>query len=146
MEPVHGLSVRPARATFGMKYFKFLIAAGLSVPVNIGSRILFSYYVPFMVAIVLSHFVGMITAFISTRAFVFKSSRKSWVGELGRFTVVNIVSLAQTWIVSVAVLYIVIPHIGYTIMPELTAHVIGLATSSLTSFFGHRHYSFRERE
>lgn len=132
------------RSADGLKYASFVLAAALSVPFNIASRIIFSYYIPFMIAIVLSQFVGMLVAFLLTRIFVFKSTRDSVIGELIRFAGVNTISLAQTWAVSVGLLYIAFPMVGYATAPELTAHVIGLATSSVTAFFGHRYYSFRE--
>lgn len=143
-EPL-ALGVKIPSADEGLKYVKFVIAAGTSVPFNIGSRILFSLYVPFAFAIILSQLVGMLVAFILTRSFVFKSTRNSWVGEASRFAAVNTISLGQTWIVSVGLLYVLLPMLGYTFAPELTAHVVGLATSSFTAFIGHRRYSFREK-
>jgi putative flippase GtrA len=139
-----GPTPHASRRHLAWRYVKFMIAAGMSVPFNIGSRILFSLYFPFVIAIVLSQFVGMIVAFVLTRAFVFRSSRARRIDEFIRFAGVNVVSLAVTWVVSVAFLYGVLPAIGDNAMPELTAHVIGLLTSSLTAFFGHRHYTFRE--
>ena len=139
------LDLRAGPTGPGVKYIKFVVASGLSVPFNVASRIVFSFHFPFVIAIVLSQFVGMMVAFLLTRLFVFESSRGSWTGELTRFAGVNMVSLAQTWIVSVSFLYILLPSIGYKFMPELTAHVIGLGSSSITAFVGHRHYSFRER-
>lgn len=138
------LSLQILPSANGLKYGKFVIAAGISVPFNVGSRILFSFYLPFGLAIVFSQFVGMTVAFLLTKFFVFKSTRNSLVGELVRFAAVNAISLAQTWVVSVAFLYAVLPALRYTFAPELTAHVIGLAASSLTAFVGHRHFSFRE--
>lgn len=135
-----GSSIRPA----GMKYAKFLLAAGASVPVNLASRVLFSLFVPFTVAIVLSQIVGMFVAYGLTRAFVFKSTRTSFASELARFAVVNLFALAQMWVVSVATLYAILPAIGYNFFNELTAHAIGLFSTSITSFFGHKFYSFRE--
>jgi putative flippase GtrA len=127
-----------------MKFVRFVIAAGLSVPFNLGSRVIFSYFVSFEIAVVLSQFVGMIVAFLLTRAFVFDSSPDDKIGEFSRFAIVNAVSLAQTWIVGVSVLRIVLPYFSFTYHPELVAHFVGLASSSVTAFIGHRYFSFRE--
>lgn len=127
-----------------IKFFRFLVAAGASVPFNVGSRVIFSKFVPFEFALILSHCIGMTVAFVLTRTFVFHSTRKNHFSELSRFAIVNIVSVAQTWIVGVTMLRILFPLIGYHIFPELVAHVLGLATASITSFVGHRHFSFRE--
>jgi putative flippase GtrA len=125
-----------------LQFLRFLIAAGLSVPVNLGTRILFSLVVPFEIAIVLSHVCGMLTAYGLTRTFVFERSGRTAQSELGRFALVNIVSVSQTWIVAVALVRIVFPWVGLTTAPELLAHSIGLASASVTSYYGHRIYSF----
>jgi len=66
-------------------------------------------------------------------------------GELARFAIVNLFALAQMWIVSMVTLYAIIPALGYDFFNELTAHAIGLGSTSVTSFLGHKFYSFGER-
>jgi putative flippase GtrA len=130
------------------RFIRFLVAAGLSVPVNLASRVALSHVVPFEAAIVLSHLLGMATAWILTRLFVFEPSGRSASSELSRFALVNLVSVTQTWIVSVGLLRLVFPLVGFDRQPELVAHAAGLASSALTSFWGHRAFSFakpRER-
>jgi putative flippase GtrA len=129
----------------GTQYVKFLLAAGASVPINLASRVLFSNVAPFGVAIVLSQIVGLLVAYGLTRTFVFQSTRTSWIGELARFAVVNLFSLAQMWIVSMVTLYAILPKLGNPSFKELTAHAIGLASTSFTAFFGHKLYSFGEK-
>ena len=141
MTPAHTLTPAHTRVQFA----RFLVAAGLSVPVNLGTRALFSRVMPYEAAIVVSHVCGMLTAYLLTRLFVFERSGRGATSELGRFALVNLVSLALTWIVAVALVRIVFPWLGYRMQPELTGHAIGLALSSVTSFLGHRHYSFRKR-
>jgi putative flippase GtrA len=126
------------------KFLRFLVAAGASVPVNIGARIVFSRWLPYEVAVLLSHLVGMVTAYVLTRLFVFGASGGSVRGELGRFAVVNVVSAALTWCVSVALVYRVFPAIGFTYRPEIVAHVLGLGVASVSSFVGHNRFSFRK--
>jgi putative flippase GtrA len=120
----------------------FVLAAGASVPVNILARILISHFVRYELAVVLSHLVGMITAYTLTRLFVFEKSGRSMSSELGRFALVNVFSAALTWIVSVGLVNYVFPQVGFRLQPELTAHVIGLGLASLTSFIGHSRFSF----
>lgn len=121
---------------------RFVLASGLSVPVNLGSRLLFSRVVDFEVAIVLSHICGMLTAYALNRLFVFAPTGRSWASELSRFALVNVFSALQTWVVAVGLLRIVFPWIGWHHAPELVAHLTALATSAVTSFFGHRLFSF----
>ena len=127
------------------QFLRFVVAAGLSVPVNLGTRILFSNVLPYEIALVLSHLCGMLTAYALTRLFVFERSGRSAPSELTRFAAVNVISVVQTWIVAVALVRLVFPRIGLATEPELVAHAIGLACASVTSYLGHRHYSFGKR-
>jgi len=124
------------------QFLKFLVAAGLSVPVNLGSRVLLSRIMPYEAAIVVSHLCGMLTAFLLTRSFVFERSGRRMSNELARFTIVNVISLIVTWVVAVGLLRLVFPRVGFDTHPGLVAHIAGLALASLTSFYGHRRYSF----
>jgi putative flippase GtrA len=125
-----------------MLFLKFVVAAGLSVPVNLGSRILFSRAMPFEIAIVLSHVCGMLTAYLLTKLFVFAPSGRNAASELSRFALVNLASVAQTWIVAVGLVRFVFPALGVVRATELLAHAMGLAFASVTSFYGHRRFSF----
>jgi len=125
-----------------MLFFKFVVAAGLSVPVNLGSRILFSRAMPFEIAIVLSHVCGMLTAYLLTKLFVFAPSGRNAASELSRFALVNLASVAQTWIVAVGLVRFVFPALGVVRATELLAHAMGLAFASVTAFYGHRRFSF----
>jgi len=127
------------------RFVRFVVAAGLSVPVNLGTRIMFSWALPYEVAIILSHLCGMLTAFALTRAFVFEPSGRSTRSELTRFALVNVLSVTQTWIVAVGLVRVVFPAVGTPPAPELTAHAIGLASAAVTAYVGHRHYSFGRR-
>jgi putative flippase GtrA len=124
------------------QFIKFLVAAGLSVPVNLGSRVLLSRVMPYEAALVVSHLCGMLTAFLLTRSFVFERSGRQVSSELTRFALVNVLSLVVTWIVAVGLLRLVFPRVGFDTYPELVAHTAGLGLASLTSFYGHRAYSF----
>ena len=125
-----------------IQFIRFVIAAGLSVPVNLGTRVLFSQVAPYELALVESHLCGMLAAYLLTKFFVFERSGRRSHRELGRFACVNLVSLTQTWLVSVGLVRLVFPWIGFDAATELIAHSIGLALTSVTSFYGHRLYSF----
>jgi putative flippase GtrA len=122
----------------------FLVAGGISVPVNIAARIFLSSLMRFEYAVVASHIIGMIVAFSLNKWFVFASSGRRLHSELVRFSIINCLSLAQTWLVSVGLVRLVFPALGFDFHPELIGHVIGLGLSSITSFAGHRLYSFAE--
>ena len=124
------------------EFILFVLAAGASVPVNIAARIVFSHWVRYEVAVLLSHAVGMLTAYCLTRLFVFKASGRSVPSELARFALVNVGSASLTWCVSVGLLFGVFPWMSFEYRPELVAHIIGLGVASVTSFIGHSRFSF----
>lgn len=124
------------------RFVRFVVAAGASVPVNIAARIVVSRWVPFEAAVLLSHVVGMLTAYLLTKLFVFDESGRTVSSELSRFALVNVMSATLTWCVSVGLVRFVFPAIGYGYEPELVAHVIGLAIASVASFIGHSRFSF----
>lgn len=124
------------------QFLAFVIAAGLSVPVNLLTRIAFSRVMPFEAAVVLSHVCGMLVAYALTKLFVFSPSGRSALSELSRFAAVNVLSLAVTWIVAVWLLRLVLPGLPWIAEPELVAHFAGLAVSAVTSFVGHKYFSF----
>lgn len=128
----------------GARFFAFVLASGAAVFVNLGSRVLFSNVFSFDVSIVLSQLTGMIVAFSLVRAFVFDSSQRTPAAEFARFTLVNVVSLVQIWIVATGLLRFVYPAIGWTFYPEFMAHAAGVGLSSITSFVGHRYFSFSQ--
>ena len=140
MSPASAVSARADR----FQFLRFLVAAGLSVPVNLGSRLLFSRVMPYEAALVLSQVCGMLTAYALTRALVFKRSGRSARSELGRFALVNVYSGLQTWVVAVGLVRIVFPWLGFRFAPEFVGQVTGLALSAVTSFFAHRAYSFEK--
>ncbi|UUX94085.1 GtrA family protein [Aquabacterium sp. J223] len=127
------------------RFLAFVLAAGASVPVNLAARVLASQRVSYGLAIVIAHGAGMVTAWALSRRFVFERSQRPVHDELGRFALVNVLSLAVTWSVALLLVEGLFPRVGFTLQPEFVGHVAGLATSAVTSFFAHRAFSFRPR-
>ena len=120
----------------------FLLAGGTAALANIISRVLFSLAMPYEVAIVVAYVVGMTVAYVLNRSFVFEESGRGVADEYVRFTIVNLVAVAQVWIVSVGLARVVFPAIGFAWHAETVAHVIGVIVPVFTSYFGHKHFSF----
>ena len=126
-----------------MTFIRFLLTSGFAAAVNILSRMAFSVLVPYEVAIVVAYLLGMTVAFVLARRFVFDKSGHSPTTEYARFAMVNAVALVQVWAVSVALARWVFPAIGFDHQPELVAHVIGVLSPAVTSYYGHKLFSFR---
>ena len=51
----------------------------------------------------------------------------------------------QTWLVSVSLRTWLLPLLGIMVLRDLIAHGIGVTVPVLSSYFGHKYISFRER-
>ncbi len=124
-------------------FIRFLITGGFAAAVNVLSRVALSQVVSFEVAVVLAYLVGMTTAYVLARLFVFERSGQSVSSEYVRFTIVNIVALVQVWAVSVGLADWIFPPLGFRWHPELVAHVCGVISPVFTSYVGHKVFTFR---
>lgn len=129
----------------GKRFASFIVTGGVAALVNLGSRWLLSHAMPYEAAVALSYLVGMTTAFVLARLFVFNASGNSWLAEYGRFAVVNAVSFAVVLGVSAGTLRLVLPFIGWVWHAEEIAHLVGVVSPILLSYYAHKHYSFGEQ-
>lgn len=121
----------------------FLAAGGIAALANIGSRIIFSHWMPFAPAIVVAYAVGMLVAFVLNRMFVFQTPRHGLRHQLLWFTGVNVAAVAQTLGISLLLARWLLPWWGIHRHVDTIAHVIGVAVPAVTSYLGHRYVTFR---
>jgi putative flippase GtrA len=129
--------------TEGRRIVRFLLTGGIAAVVNVVSRWLLSFAILYELAVAVAYLIGMTTAFILARLYVFESSKNALHYQYFRFGVVNLFAFAQVWLVSVGLARFVFPAIGLVWHPETVAHVIGVASPIATSYMGHKHFSFR---
>lgn len=112
--------------------------------INLLSRFLLSKFVSFEIAIVVAYIVGMGVAFILFKFFAFpeNDSNRSRKQEVIRFIVVNLWGLLQTLIVSVFILEHLLPFFNILMFQEEIAHVLALSLLVVTSYIGHKHFTF----
>lgn len=130
------------RSPEARRFTLFLLTGGLSAAVNVVSRYLLSTVICYEAAVAIAYMIGMVVAFTLFRRFVFEQG-SNWRGEFLRFTVVNVVGFCLVWVVSVGLVRLVFPAIGFHWHAEDIGHLIGVATPVLTSYYGHKHFSFR---
>jgi putative flippase GtrA len=94
---------------------------------------------------VCAYVIGMVTAYVLNRRFIFEKSGRAAHSEVWRFTLVNVVALAQVWGVSVILERWALPTMGWTWRPEEIAHAVGVVSPVFTSYFGHRYFTFRAK-
>ncbi|MFZ3221671.1 MAG: GtrA family protein [Rugosibacter sp.] len=125
------------------QFLAFLITGGLAASVNFFSRMLYSLRLDYPVAIVLAYLTGMVTAFVLARLFVFKESQQPLRHSAMFFVLVNLVAVAQTWVISMLLAYHVLPAMGIRrFVPEI-AHAVGVIVPVFTSYLGHKRWSFQ---
>ena len=104
---------------------RFVLSGGTAAVVNILSRVLFSMVMPYSAAIFLAYAVGMVTAYLLMRRYVFAASGRRRHDEALRFVVVNLVAAVQVWAVSLGLSDWLLPAIGWRWQIETVAHAGG---------------------
>ena len=123
--------------------FLFLVTGGAAAGLNWGSRFVFSQFVSFETAIILSFIVGLLSGFFLMRTFVFDGTSKAVAPQVGRYIFINLIALAQTLTITLLLAEWLLPNIGIIDHTEALAHFAGVATPLATSYFGHKWYTFR---
>jgi len=131
------------REFFSRQFLAFLFTGGIAAVVNFASRIGYNHLVDFSTAVILAYLTGMVTAFVLAKLFVFTQSQQKIHHSALFFTLVNIVAVAQTWVISMGLAYYILPALGFTLFVPEIAHAIGIAVPVFTSYIGHKRWSFR---
>jgi putative flippase GtrA len=125
------------------EFVRYLVAGGVAAGMNFGTRFIFSNWLPFEWAVACAYVVGMITAFLLMRGFAFRAGTHGWVRQAATFTAVNFAAVAQTLVVSSLFLRVVLPGAGIDRGAEAIAHAVGVLVPVVTSYFGHKLFTFR---
>ncbi len=123
-------------------FFRFLVAGGMAAVINLTGRYFLNLVTGFETAVLLAYLIGMITAYVLMRSFVFQVSGRSVASEFRRFAIVNIFGLFLVMAVSVGLARRVFPAIGLTWHAHDIAHLIGVSVPAVASYFGHGAYTF----
>lgn len=124
------------------EFVAFVTAGGVAAGVNWLSRIGLSVFTSLEVAIVTAYLIGMTTAYLLNRMLVFDRSGRRVSQEYARFALVNVVALAQVFVVTIGLSRFAFPATGFDWHPHEVAHAAGVASPILTSYLGHRHFTF----
>lgn len=125
------------------RFFRFLLAGGIAALANFGSRIALGLVLPYVVSITIAYGIGMLTAFLLNRRFVFNGAANPVHHQAFWFVMVNLTALLQTILVSVCFARWIFPAVGMSFHPETVAHAIGVVVPVFTSYIGHKRLTFR---
>ena len=136
----------PERQRPPRQFLLFVLTGGAAALVNILSRVGFSRVLRFELAVLAAYGIGMVTAYLLARRFVFQRSRQSMRRSFAAFALVNLAAVLQTWLVSLGLRHVLLPVIGVTALVDLIAHSCGVIVPVFTSFLGHKYISFCDTE
>jgi putative flippase GtrA len=131
------------RHFFSRQFFGFLITGGIAATVNFLSRIFYNQYVSFSSSVIFAYLTGMVTAFILAKIFVFKASTQSIKRSAILFSLVNVLAIAQTWLISMSLNFYILPALGFENYVAEIASAVGIAFPVFTSYLGHKRWSFK---
>lgn len=123
----------------------FLAAGGLAAVANFCSRIILGEVMPYVPSIIIAYCIGMVTAFLLNRAFVFMEASNPVSQQISWFVLVNLSAVLQTVVISLLFARFLFPRMGMEFYPETIAHGIGVIVPVFTSYLGHKHLTFRGR-
>jgi putative flippase GtrA len=127
------------------EFIRFVAVGGLAAAMNIGARYAINLMTSFEVAVIVAYVIGMVTAFVLSKRFVFRESGRKAHDEFVRFGIINLVAAAQVWLISIGLARFAFPGLAFNWHPDTVAHVIGVAAPVVTSYLGHRHFTFAQR-
>ncbi len=128
------------------EFIAFVAAGGTSAVINWLSRIGLSEFMRLEYAVTIAYLIGMSIAYTLNKLFVFQKSGRNVSDEYIRFTIVNMVALVQVLIVTVGLERVVFPLIGFDWYSDEVAHAIGVGSPIVTSYIGHRHFTFSKKQ
>ena len=131
------------REFFSTEFVRFIIVGGVAALVNFLSRIVFSIAVTYPAAIVSSYVLGMVTAYVLSRRFVFSVSGSKHRRAISYFALVNAVAVVQTLVVSLLLARLILPWVGVSAFREEIAHFVGICVPVFSSYLGHKHWTFQ---
>lgn len=127
----------------GGEFARFIVTGVVATGGNVGAMWLARHFVDYSLALLAGIGAGMTLSFLLTKLFAFRS--RSWSaarGEMARFFVVYGFGVTLYWGVSMLAGQAILPHLLPRQQAELLGVLIGAGVMTLTSYFGHRFYTY----
>jgi len=122
----------------------FVLVGVFAASVNLAARALLNQLMSYELAVLLAYSIGLTCAFVMNRRYVFNVTSGAPLKQYLKFALVNLLALAQVWMISVLFMRLIFPYIGFYWNSALISHAIGVASPILTSFFAYKYFVFRE--
>lgn len=131
------------RALLSSQLALFLLVGGSAATAQWLARFPLNLIMPYPAAVVVAYGVGMAIAFELNRRYVFPAGADARHRQFVRFFMVNILSFATVWAVSVGLGSVLLPRFMAPALAEALGHGVGVLSPALASYFLHKHFTFR---
>ncbi len=132
----------PGRANL-VEFARFVLTGGLAAIANLTSRYLLDFVMPFEASVAIAYLVGMVIAFFLFQRTIFGDPGTGMRRQVSRFVQVNLLGGVLTLLLSSALARYVFPAIDWTFRPYDIAHIVGVCAPAVSSYFLHKHYTYR---
>ncbi len=125
------------------EFFCFVAVGALAAIANMVSRYFLDFVMVFELAVLIAYVIGMVIAFVLFQKLIFGAPDTPVKTRIFRFCVVNAVGAVLAVLVSSLMARVVFPSWGWTFHPAEIAHFIGVSVPAISSYFGHKLYTYK---
>ena len=122
---------------------KYLLSGGLAALVNIGSRVILNIWLSYEISILIAFCFGVTVAFLLMRNTFNVNKDGNLFLQIIKFFFVNLLSITQTFLVSLFFYYYFFPLIGIVQDTKNLSHFIGVLFPVFISYFLHKNLTFK---
>jgi putative flippase GtrA len=130
------------RHFFTPQFLAFLVVGTTAAFINWSSRILFSFWLTYPIAVFIAYLLALACAFILNKYYVFPKSDRPLNKQMRDFFLTNIAFLPVVWSAAI-MLAKFIPHIFVTQYTEEIAHAIAIAIPMFATFLIYKFIAFK---
>jgi putative flippase GtrA len=133
-QEISSLARRSARSGDFTRLIRFCLIGILNTAIGYGAFYIFSYYLQYLIALVISHIIGVTNSYVWNKYWTFKT-RKNVAREFLKFNSIYLIVL----IVNIVMLGTLVDGLHFN--PRV-GQLIVLPIVTFISYFGHRYWSF----
>lgn len=130
------------RHFFTPQFLAFLAVGTTAAFINWSSRIIFSFWLTYPIAVFMAYLLALACAFILNKYYVFPRSNRPLNKQMRDFFLTNIAFLPVVWSAAI-MLARFIPHIFDTQYTEEIAHAIAIAIPMFATFLIYKFIAFK---
>ena len=131
------------RYIFTKQFLGFLTVGGLAAFIHWGARIILSLWLSYSLAIIIAYIIGMMTAFLLNRIFVFKRSNRTLAQQAKGFIWINLLFFPVVWFAAVKI-NDGLNNFGLYSYSKEIAHGIAVAVPMIATFLFYKLIAFRD--